>query len=124
MELSERCLNSLRRKVFGLAIILSIFSAPQAVAQTTTTGNFWYSRCERAHDLHLHCVMFVRGIIEMHELATVHHSKAIWCLPGEASVDQAIKVVLAHLHRKPEQLHRRFSILVAEALIQAFPCKR
>jgi hypothetical protein len=47
-----------------------------------------------------------------------------FCPPDEAPVDQAIRVVVAHLKRNPQRTHESFGRLAHEALRGAWPCKK
>ncbi len=46
------------------------------------------------------------------------------CLPQQATLGQAMDVVLAYLRQNPAQLHRPSQVLARDALRQAFPCRR
>jgi len=46
------------------------------------------------------------------------------CAPKEATVGQAVRVVVAYIDQRPERMHESFRQLAIEALQQAWPCRR
>jgi hypothetical protein len=47
----------------------------------------------------------------------------LFCKPNNVTNSQYIKIVAKYLNSYPEELHKPVAVLVADALIQAFPCK-
>jgi Ssp1 endopeptidase immunity protein Rap1a len=46
------------------------------------------------------------------------------CAPGQSTVGQAIRVVVAYVDQRPERMHEHFEGLALEALQRAWPCRR
>ena len=68
------------------------------------------------------CMGFVAGVeAAVHEWQTVTGQQT-YCIPEGALLDQLIRVVVKHLENNPEQLHRRASVTVQAAFVDAFPC--
>lgn len=47
-----------------------------------------------------------------------------FCAPAEATTAQAVRVVTGYLDARPSRLHERFTLLVLEALNEAWPCRK
>ena len=46
------------------------------------------------------------------------------CMPGTATIGQAIRIVVRYIDGQPARLHESFVVLATEALRAAWPCKR
>jgi hypothetical protein len=44
------------------------------------------------------------------------------CRPDGATIEQAMRVVLAYIERRPQRMHESFKELALEALHEAWPC--
>jgi Ssp1 endopeptidase immunity protein Rap1a len=55
-------------------------------------------------------------------LASSLKEPASICRPKDATIAQAIRVVLAYLNKNPQRLHDLFSVLTVDALREAWPC--
>lgn len=47
-----------------------------------------------------------------------------FCQPNEATIGQAVPVVVKYIEARPERMHEPFGNLALEALTAAWPCKR
>jgi hypothetical protein len=47
-----------------------------------------------------------------------------FCQPREATIGQAVAVVVKYVEARPERIHEPFGSLTLEALKAAWPCKR
>lgn len=55
---------------------------------------------------------------------TLHSVDPKVCLPSGHNAKQLVAVTRRYFENNPAQLHREAAVLVREAAIQAFPCKR
>lgn len=46
-----------------------------------------------------------------------------FCALKEATIGQAARVVVAHIDKRPEQMHEDFLFLAYDALARAWPCR-
>jgi hypothetical protein len=45
------------------------------------------------------------------------------CMPDEAILGQAIRVVVAYIEQRSARMHEKFGLLAVEALQKAWPCR-
>jgi hypothetical protein len=88
------------------------------------------------------CIAYVTGFVHGSEQATATAALAVYgrehaqllmpqyfrrlaayCLPEQVSSSQIVRVVVAYLERRPEDLHKDTELLVVLALADAFPCR-
>jgi hypothetical protein len=72
------------------------------------------------------CYGFVEGIADAvawwSGIDDVKVGSLMWCQPAGAKLRQAVDVVVEYLRRHPTERHRTASLLVPEALREAWPC--
>jgi len=103
-------------------LIGSVAAAPAASAQEDpNSGNFWLRHCQGQTPTPL-CAGYLNGFIDMNWVLSASNDNPLWCPPETATLEQMRKVVLARLDSRPQNLHQPFAMLVAGALMSAFPC--
>ena len=66
------------------------------------------------------CSGFIWGVADGHQLTSDESTS--FCSPEGATSDQMGRVVVKYLRDHPEKLHEHAVLLVAIALIEAWPC--
>jgi len=94
-------------------------TAPEAV-DIVSSGNNFTSRCDPAPDAWIDgfCRGYIAGLSEPGPLLVAAPN----CPPKGATYGQDYLIVLKYIHNHPEEMHKETSILVLEALREAFPC--
>lgn len=114
-------------------LLLSVTAATLAIGLLTsparatfTDGNDLLTSCSA--DLYVECLGYVAGIADAMETAQScnNGSLAGWqaCVPIGVRKSQAKDVVIRFLREHPQDRHYPASGLVAQALQEAFPCRR
>lgn len=86
----------------------------------TVAGNFWLEPCEQERDL---CIGYVHALIEMNSGLVAMYKTPMFCMPGDVTVAQAMKVIVKSMREAPEKLHLPFGMLSVAALQSGFPCE-
>lgn len=111
----------MRWAVAAVLIALAASSAAPAYAQFTT-GNSLTEACQNDVDSRPfqagRCFGLIIGLID--GVSAIPNNV---CLPRDATAGQMVDLVKAHLARNPQSRHRPAAYLVAEALLQSFPCR-
>ncbi len=71
------------------------------------------------------CLGYISGILDLADFDQAlppAHTAHGWCLPDGASSSQVAKVIVKYANDHPEELHLPAVLLVANALLKAFPC--
>jgi hypothetical protein len=121
----------------ALALTLSCVLSVSADAQTESydfskSGNEFLRLCDKKDDtsfLHGACVGYVMGVQDAFEDAfalgaAVHKEpmKPAVCPDSEVTVGQKFRVAVKYMNDHPDKSHLSPSLLIFEALVQAFPC--
>jgi Rap1a immunity proteins len=71
-----------------------------------------------------YCMGFIEGVLSSQEIAIELDNPSTVCkLPEEGiTTGQIVRIVVKYLEEHPEKLHLNSSLLVLDALRQAFPC--
>jgi Rap1a immunity proteins len=93
-------------------------------AQDADSANEVMKGCRAFIDLRL-SEIFYQGICSGAVMALLQFDSSFGiCFPGDSTVNQAVRVVVAYIDSKPARLHENFNRLALEALKDAWPCKR
>jgi hypothetical protein len=70
------------------------------------------------------CMGFISGIIDLETMdsGVLKHPTHTWCTPDSATITQLAKVIVKYGDDHPEDLHLPGVLVVAKALVAAFPC--
>lgn len=119
--------------VLSVAFLSSAFPFGRAATNGPIDGNSLLHECSQALAIRddaknvtndaYHCAGYVQGARDIGDLFGARpNGGPLWCLPGEVSTEQTIRVVVKYLKENPADLHRPAVALVAVALASAFPC--
>lgn len=70
------------------------------------------------------CFGMVRGVFETLDYTSLVGSDFKVCMPKNAAIGQSVRVVVSYLKNNPAKLHKKSSLLIMYALLDAFPCKK
>ena len=72
------------------------------------------------------CLGFISGVVDLNTMDEDILKKAshAWCVPAGVTETQLAKVVVKYGNDHPEELHFPGVMIVASALVVAFPCGR
>jgi Rap1a immunity proteins len=70
------------------------------------------------------CMGFISGVIDLDTMDSgiLKHPTHEWCVPDNATTTQLAKVIVKYGNDHPEDLHLPGVLVVAKALVAAFPC--
>jgi Rap1a immunity proteins len=111
---------------FAVAILVAL--TMPARAEDLESANFYLPGCKGFIALQSRptldgawrqgqCVGFIDGLM-------YGVGGTLFCPPKGGTTSQGVAVIVKYIEARPERMHERFSKLVAEALITAWPCKR
>ena len=114
-----------------LVVVLLNFTEPSAGQEpSATTGNTLIESCQIYVDslpdpvssnfLGGYCLGLVHGVSDV---AQVLGSPPLVCYPSGGTNSQLVRVVVKFLNDHPEALHKPDTVLVLEALNDAYPCQ-
>jgi hypothetical protein len=113
----------MRLKSWAIAALASVMlSAPAlpSVAPTRVGGDL-LNQCQIANNLAvIACHLYVEGIMDVLAENPVGGSRA--CLPADTDSETAVPVVVGWLKQHEDQLKKRGSDVVAQALAEKYPC--
>ena len=112
--------------VLPCLLLSALFSvSQQAPSQSpavdiVSSGNNFISRCDPAPDAWIDgfCRGYIAGLSEPGPLLAAAPN----CPPKGATYGQDYLIVVKYIHNHPEEMHKQTSVLVLEALREAFPC--
>ena len=115
------------RKIL-MMVLLTTHAMPAVAQPDLNSGNAWVEPCRAALDKNNSqdpfsegvCFGFVTGVFTT--LAWPRNERI--CPPNEATVNQALRVIVYWLDQHPARLHENFHALAMVALTQAWPCKK
>lgn len=95
-------------------------------ADTGQDGNAWHGVCNLAGESgRTSCGFFVMGYLNgVRAQATLSKSAAFFCFHEGAIYRQAVDVFSKYLADHPERRHYEGTVLLAAAMMEAFPCAR
>lgn len=83
-------------------------------------GNYLHQRCKEKSPF---VVGYVTGVVDAHGLSGANPSRLVsGCIPFRVSSSQASDVVCKYLESNPKGRHQVASLLVDEAVVEAWPC--
>ena len=120
-----------------LLLFALAFTAPASAAEAPPpSGEDLLAKCSRAFEKDsekkpataegAQCVGFVTGFVEglgFEALLNGGSGQQLFCAPAGTTMDQMIEVYVNHLKKSTTRANRA-GILLAEALTQAYPCKK
>ena len=105
------------------AVALACLPASAQGARFFYTGNELWSLCSGKSDYASGvCIGFVAGVADTLAVGTGILGLGRACFPEQVTEGQARDVVKRYLEQHPERRHYTAANLVAEALVEAFPC--
>jgi hypothetical protein len=122
----------------GLALIATN-AVGRVEAAAFLSGNDLYAACTSLGG-RAECIGYVEGILDAADFEGIyyrgrsdlhwfgsgfdkwHPSVAEWCVPLGATSGQTTDVVVKYLRRNPEIREQAASLLVVQAMVQAWPC--
>jgi hypothetical protein len=111
--------------LFGLLLASLLGTSQQAPPQPpavdiVSSGSAFISRCDPAPDAWIDgfCRGYVSGLSEPGPLLVAAPN----CPPKGVTYGQDYLIVVKYIHNHPEEMHKQTSVLVLEALREAFPC--
>jgi len=130
----------MRAAICGVLLALTITTAN--AAENTHSANYILPYCKLTADqvadnpsnsyLAGRCAGLVEGVINMsgllkamHTLGDIPHLDPLLCaaVPEEVTIEQALKVVVRYGETHPREGPPPFTVLVLDALHDAWPCK-
>lgn len=70
------------------------------------------------------CIGYITGIAAAHEVLLDRSAgPPRWCMPDGAHTDHLARIVVSYLQAHPERLQRAAGPLIADAFVQALPCR-
>jgi hypothetical protein len=115
----------MRRFLAGLTVAALVIAASASVSAAELIGNDLYADCTAPRNSFGSgwCAGYVAGITEaMGAGASFQGFSA--CFPSSETLAQKADAVAQFLTSHPDKRHRAAAALVAEALANAYPCKR
>jgi Rap1a immunity proteins len=107
-----------------LAACITMLSVTGHAQSSADSANEVMKGCRAFIDLRL-SEIFYQGICSGAVMALLQFDSSFGiCFPGDSTVNQAVRVVVAYIDAKPARLHENFNRLALEALKDAWPCKR
>ena len=109
-------------KLLITAVLIALINVSTYPAMAShVTGNELLEFCESKNLAEWgFCSGFVWGAADGHQLTS--DESVSFCSPEDATSDQMGRVVVKYLRDHPEKLHEYAVLLVAVALIEAWPC--
>jgi len=118
----------MKRDAIGIAAALALLGQQGSVlAQSTDSANSLMPGCRDALSqpasnqlqgyVKGECTAVIRTIIFFGQ------SHLGICLPNQATLGQAIRVIVLYIDQRPERMDERFELVAGEALRRAWPCK-
>lgn len=93
----------------------------QPVSNATLPGRDFVQYCKGAYDVDYGlCTGYVLALADLMRVQELYGYRA--CLGRAVRSQQLTDIVIAYTRRDSDQNHRPASLIVAEALSQAFPC--
>lgn len=109
-------------------IELMAMALASAVPQSSTIGlidgNAVMVFCDGDSRGKLACTAWLRGTLDMAQVAQARSGTCEFELPRGVSLDQAQDVIVKWLKDNPAQRHHSAALLALRALGEAFPCPR
>lgn len=108
-------------------------------AQADMSGNILLDRCKKVDALAtpgvpmgptgtleaVSCANYIGGYVDGQDtLKKFDLTTVPYCLPENVPFSQLVKVFIKHAESNPARLHQSGSLLIAESLMVAFPCKK
>ena len=113
-----------------IACLMTIAAFSPSLAQEPTTGMWVLEGCQDAvRGSDTRALSFKRGVCHgvvdaINHVAPLFPDKFKSCAPREATSAETVRVVTIWLEQNPARLHEAFAALAAEALREAWPCRR
>lgn len=109
-------------KLLITAVLIALINVSTYPAMAShVTGNELLGFCDSKNLAEWgFCSGFIWGAADGHQLTS--DESASFCSPEGATSDQMGRVVVKYLREHPEKLHEYAVLLVAVALIEAWPC--
>ena len=107
----------LKRSIFAVQFVL-LLSNPALCEKQFVSGKQLLVNCESGVDYaEGNCTGYISGVFDNSRIINKQ------CLPHSATAGKRVKVVEEYLKKHPERLHTIASVLVQDAINEAFPCK-
>jgi len=117
------------KKLIYFLLFYILFFAEAAFPFGFVTGNELLKGCQQhvnapASKSAAQCEYYILGIVDVYEeLFNLNALPRVFCLPGNSTPEQYIRIILKYLSAAPEDLHFAAQGQVVLAMRDAFPCK-
>jgi hypothetical protein len=116
-----------------VALVAPANSVPEESLNLSASGNDFLRVCEprREHGTFIDgaCTGYTNGVIDGYDYAFAliqaqHHEpvKGAFCPPDEVTRGQQYRAAVKFMQDHPEKSHRIASALIADSMVEAFPC--
>lgn len=111
------------RGLRGLSLLIALLVMSSPSNAGFDTGNQLWDACQNREDAMntVRCVGYVRGAVDA--LTFAASTSDLFCLRNGVTAGQVRDVVVNHLAQHPQDRDRGATILVLNALVDAFPCQ-
>lgn len=114
-----------RKVALIMALTAWSFAGPALAEREAAikTGNDLIAACRSTGWENGYCYGYILGVYRGLETLSSIWNKPVLCGTEDATVEQAMLVVLKHLRSNPKQMSQASEYGVITALMDAFPCK-
>jgi hypothetical protein len=126
------------RAALLIQVLLFLATSPLQVLQAGVIGgNELFPRCkgllramdsgDKSHQAAFdsaYCGQYIAGFLDSRIFEGRERDRSTYCLPERFSIAQIARVIVKYLEDHPAKLHRDQGALVAESLMQEFPCTK
>jgi hypothetical protein len=108
--------------------MVAIARAQTAEKTLSSDGNTFLSECGNYETDSVACAMYVGGLVDGMELifqtspGLKSRRATLFCFPSQATNGQELQVVIQFIKTHPAEAHRRTSVLIFAATMDAFRC--
>jgi hypothetical protein len=115
-------------RLLGLGLLLAAMVVSGSVLAQGLSGNELWKKCRASDDQAYggyastgFCIGYIRGVADVMLLHDVWDRSL--CFPKNVNLRQVRDVVIKYLETYPQMRHSPASLLIADALGDAFPCQ-
>jgi Rap1a immunity proteins len=119
----------MRPILLGVLAAALLAEGVEAQQRDMKSANFLFAACQKlaagtdnSTDNFLQgvCGGIVDTLADMKSLLPSHYK---FCPPKNVTTEQAVRVVVAYIERRPQRMHESFKLFALEALHEAWPCR-
>jgi hypothetical protein len=112
-----------------LAVVIALGSLSAMAAESDPATAIFYGHdlrklcdADRQSGEFAMCFSYIAAVMEIDRNNTIYDLKV--CIPPLANVAEAVDITMSWLHHHPQEDTKPASMVEAEALANAFPCKK